>query len=137
MTFGTCVRGNLSGELPKLAHEFHGGYNTEDASATSSCRVEFTVNLSWNSPLIASAAGWQADPLREYIAALFRIAHREAFPHSTFDTSSIDSDDSDAICEAFRDYTETALRAELDQYEWSGRKLQAFSKAGIDFGSHS
>ena len=137
MTFGTCARGNLSGELPKLAHEFHGGYNTEDASATSNCRVEFTVNLSWNSHLNASTARWQADPLRENIAALFRIAHREAFPHSTFDTSSIDSGDSDAICEAFRDYTETALRAELDQYEWSGRKLQAFSKAGIDFGSHS
>jgi len=75
--------------------------------------------------------------LRECIAALFRIAHREDFPHSTFDTSSIDSDDSDAICEAFRDYTETALRAELDQYEWSERNVQAFSEAGIDFGSHS
>ena len=76
-------------------------------------------------------------PFREFIIAHLRIAHCGAFPHSTFDTSSKDMRDSSAIREAFRDYTETALRAELDQYEWSGRKLQAFSKAGIDFGSHS
>ncbi|MGA2754288.1 MAG: hypothetical protein ABSE53_11010 [Terracidiphilus sp.] len=119
-----------------MAHEIHGGYNTEDARATSDCRVEFTVNLSWNSPQSASTTCWQADPFGECIAALFRIAHREAFPHSTFDTSSIDSGDSGAIGEAFRDYTETALRAELDQYEQSGRNVQAFSEAGIEFGIH-
>jgi hypothetical protein len=74
--------------------------------------------------------------LRECIATLFRIAHREAFPHSTFDTSSIESGDSDAIFEAFRDYTETALRAELNQYERSGRNVKAFSESGIEFGIH-
>ena len=137
MTFGTCARGYLSGEIPKLAHEIRAGYNTEDASAASDCRVEFTLNLSWNSPQNASAARCRANPLRECIAALFRIAHREAFPHSTFDTSSIESGDSHAICDAFRDYTETALRAELDQYEWSGRNVRAFSEAGTEFGFHS
>jgi hypothetical protein len=56
--------------------------------------------------------------------ASFRIAHRGVFPHSTFGTSSKELRDSDAILEAFREYTETALRAELDQYEWSGRVVR-------------
>jgi hypothetical protein len=93
---------------------------------------KLAVTLLQKIPLIGSASSSREVPFREFIVDHFRIAHREAFPHSTFDTSSIDRGDSNAIRKAFREYTETALRAELDLYEWSGHNLRAFSGAGID-----
>lgn len=61
-----------------------------------------------------------------------RIAHSEAFPHSTFDTSSIKRGDSDANWEAFRDYTETALPTEPDTFEQSGAMSAASSEERND-----
>ncbi len=40
MTFGPRAGKICSGDHPTLAHEIRRGYNTEDANATSDCRVE-------------------------------------------------------------------------------------------------
>ena len=85
---------------------------------------KLAVTLLQKIPLIGCASSSREVPFREFIIDHFRIAHREAFPHSTFDTSSIDGGDSNAIRKAFREYTETALRAELDAYEWSGQNVR-------------
>jgi hypothetical protein len=123
-TFGTRTREKCFGEIPTLAQDFFCGYNTEDASRDLRLPSKLTVISLKKIPLIGNASSSREVPFREFIADHFRIAHREAFPHSTFDTSSIDRVDSDAIWEAFREYTETALRAELNQYEWSGHNVR-------------
>jgi hypothetical protein len=64
---------------------------------------------------------------RKQMIAYFRIAHGDVFPHSTFGTSSKDRRVSKVFLEAFKEYTETALRAELDQYERSERAVTGFS----------
>lgn len=94
---------------------------------------KLAVTLLQKIPLIGSASSSREVPFREFIVDHFRIAHREAFPHSTFDTSSIDRGDSNAIRKAFREYTETALRAELDPYEWSGRNVRDIFRNGDRF----
>ncbi len=49
----------------------------------------------------------------------------------------MDGGDSEAIWGAFKDYTETALRVELEQDERSGRNDATFSEEGINFRFHS
>jgi hypothetical protein len=91
---------------------------------------KLAVTLLQKIPQIGCASSRREVPFREFIIDHFRIAHREAFPHSTFDTSSIDRGDSNAIRKAFREYTETALRAELDAYEWSGQNVRDIFGSG-------
>lgn len=94
---------------------------------------KLAVTLLQKIPLIGNASGSREVPIREFIVDHFRIAHRKAFPHSTFDTSSIDRGDSNAIRKAFREYTETALRAELDAHEWSGQSERDIFGSGDRF----
>lgn len=129
-----CAQGGRWSEyIPDSAQDFLRGYNTEDASRDLRMPSKLTVTLLRNIPLIGSASSSREVPYWEFNVNHFRIAHREVFPHSTFDTSSIDRGDSDAIRKAFREYTETALRAELDPYEWSGQNVRDNFRSGNDF----